>query len=66
MEIDDEQIEYRERLRPGRMFLIDFDEGRIVQDEEIKESLANSNLLLSGSIKIVFLQKILRKIKLKT
>ena len=43
VDIDDEQIEYRERLRPGRMFLIDFDEGRIVQDEEIKESLANSN-----------------------
>ena len=43
VDIDDEQIEYRERLRPGRMFLIDFDEGRIIQDEEIKESLANSN-----------------------
>ncbi len=43
VDIDDDQIEYRERLRPGRMFLIDFDEGRIVHDEEIKESLANSN-----------------------
>ena len=28
VDIDDEQIEYRERLRPGRMFLIDFDEGQ--------------------------------------
>ena len=43
VDIDNEQIEYRERLRPGRMFLIDFEEGRIVHDEEIKESLANSN-----------------------
>lgn len=29
------------RLQPGRMFLIDTEEGRIISDEEIKESLAN-------------------------
>ena len=43
VEIDENEIEYRERLRPGRMFLIDFEEGRIINDDEIKNSLARSN-----------------------
>ena len=30
------------RLEPGKMFLIDTNEGRIVRDEEIKETLATS------------------------
>lgn len=30
------------RLQPGRMFLIDTNEGRIISDEEIKETLAKS------------------------
>ena len=41
--IDESEIEYRERLRPGRMFLIDFEQGRIIEDEEIKNSLSNLN-----------------------
>jgi glutamate synthase (NADPH/NADH) large chain len=28
------------RLEPGRMFLVDLEQGRIIQDEEIKESMA--------------------------
>ena len=30
------------RLQPGRMLLIDLEEGRIIEDEEIKASLANA------------------------
>ena len=30
------------RLQPGKMLLIDFAEGRIIEDEEIKASLANA------------------------
>ncbi|MEB2350243.1 MAG: glutamate synthase-related protein [Burkholderiaceae bacterium] len=30
------------RLQPGRMFLLDLDQGRIVEDAEIKDQLANS------------------------
>ena len=30
------------RLQPGKMLLIDFDEGRIIEDEEIKASLAGA------------------------
>ena len=29
------------RLQPGRMFLVDIEEGRIIEDEEIKSSLAS-------------------------
>ena len=43
IDIDDNEIEYRERLRPGRMFLIDFEQGRIIEDEEIKSSLSSLN-----------------------
>ena len=30
------------RLQPGKMFLIDMDQGRIIDDKEIKDSLANA------------------------
>lgn len=30
------------RLQPGRMFLVDIEEGRIIEDEEIKSSLASA------------------------
>ncbi len=30
------------RLQPGRMFLIDLDQGRIIDDEELKTQLANA------------------------
>jgi glutamate synthase domain-containing protein 2/glutamate synthase domain-containing protein 1/glutamate synthase domain-containing protein 3 len=35
-----ENILQKGRLQPGRMFLVDTAEGRIVEDEEIKESIA--------------------------
>ena len=39
LEISPEKIIEKGRLEPGRMFLIDTDKGRIVRDQEIKESL---------------------------
>ena len=36
IEIPPEQIERKGRLQPGRMFLVDTEEGRIVVDNEIK------------------------------
>jgi glutamate synthase (NADPH/NADH) large chain len=30
------------RLQPGKMFLIDMDQGRIIDDKELKDSLANA------------------------
>ncbi len=40
LEIPPDRIELKGRLQPGRMFFIDTVEGRIVQDEEIKEAVA--------------------------
>ncbi len=41
MEIAPENIEFHGRLEPGRMFLVNMVEGRIVNDEEIKEDIAS-------------------------
>ncbi len=40
VEIAPENIEYHGRLEPGKMFLVDMEAGRIVNDEEIKEKIA--------------------------
>jgi len=40
--IPDSKIVKKWRLQPGKMFLIDMDQGRIINDEEIKESLATA------------------------
>ena len=36
-----EEIAYKGRLQPGRMLLVDLEQGRIVPDEEIKHELAS-------------------------
>ncbi|OIO36866.1 MAG: glutamate synthase subunit alpha [Candidatus Omnitrophica bacterium CG1_02_46_14] len=41
LEVAPERILQKGRLQPGRMFLIDTEEGRIVTDEEIKTKIAN-------------------------
>lgn len=40
LDIDQSKVVRKGRLQPGRMFLIDTAQGRIVDDEEIKQSLA--------------------------
>ncbi len=40
LDIDPSQVVKKGRLRPGRMFLIDTSQGRIIDDEEIKRTLA--------------------------
>ncbi len=40
--IDEARIVRKWRLQPGRMLLIDLEQGRIVEDEEIKASLAGA------------------------
>ncbi len=39
-EIEPQQVRQKGRLQPGRMFLVDTHEGRIIGDEEIKQQLA--------------------------
>ncbi|GAB4171380.1 MAG: glutamate synthase large subunit [Calditrichia bacterium] len=41
LEIPDEDIQEKGRLKPGKMFLVDMQEGRIVDDEEIKMELSS-------------------------
>jgi glutamate synthase (NADPH/NADH) large chain len=40
--IKEDNIVRKWRLQPGKMLLIDFDQGRIIEDEEIKAQLANA------------------------
>ncbi len=35
-----DQVEYKGRLQPGRMLLVDTEAGRIISDDEVKESIA--------------------------
>jgi len=43
LDIAPERVLSKGRLQPGRMFLVDTVQGRIVADEEIKESIAREN-----------------------
>ena len=41
IDIEPENILRHGRLEPGRMFLVDMEEGRIVEDSEVKERIAS-------------------------
>ena len=43
LDIDQSRVIRKGRLQPGRMFLIDTSEGRIIDDEEIKSQLADQH-----------------------
>ncbi|HEU4342932.1 MAG TPA: glutamate synthase large subunit [Candidatus Binatia bacterium] len=40
LEVPPERVLEKRRLQPGRMFLVDTSEGRIISDEEIKQQMA--------------------------
>ncbi len=40
--VPEERIVKKWRLQPGKMFLVDLEKGRIVDDRELKDSLANT------------------------
>ncbi len=40
--VPEERIVKKWRLQPGKMFLVDLEKGRIVDDKELKESLSNA------------------------
>tara|TARA_Y100001935_G_scaffold255490_1_gene268897 strand:+ start:2331 stop:6953 length:4623 start_codon:yes stop_codon:yes gene_type:complete len=42
LKIPEEQIVKKWRLQPGKMFLIDMEQGRIIDDDEIKSNLAST------------------------
>ncbi len=43
LDLSPDQIQQKGRLQPGRMFLIDTEEGRIIADTEIKNKIANEH-----------------------
>ena len=43
LDIDPENVKVKERLHPGRIFLVDTKQGRIIDDSEIKEQFANEH-----------------------
>lgn len=42
VEVEPENVLYKDRLSPGKMLLIDLEEGRIISDEEIKAQMAEA------------------------
>mgnify|MGYP003340241561 FL=1 len=38
--IPPENVKEKGRLQPGRMFLVDFEQGRLIPDDEVKQSIA--------------------------
>jgi glutamate synthase (NADPH/NADH) large chain len=42
LDIPEEKIVKKWRLQPGKMFLIDLEQGRIIDDEEVKEQLSSA------------------------
>jgi glutamate synthase (NADPH/NADH) large chain len=43
LDIPQENVARKGRLQPGKMFLVDIEAGRIIEDDEIKDSLANAH-----------------------
>ena len=41
VDVDPVKVKIKGRLQPGRMFLVDFDKGRIIPDEELKAEIAS-------------------------
>ena len=56
LDIPAENVERKGRLQPGKMFLVDIEQGRIIEDGEIKDGLANAapygDWLHAGIIKL--------------
>ncbi|MBL4820587.1 MAG: glutamate synthase large subunit [Gammaproteobacteria bacterium] len=39
--VEPENVKLKGRLQPGKMFLLDFEQGRLIPDEELKQGIAN-------------------------
>ncbi|MCH2212677.1 MAG: glutamate synthase large subunit [Fuerstiella sp.] len=41
LDVEPENVAFKGRLQPGRMFLVDFEQGRIIDDGELKSDVAS-------------------------
>ena len=58
IEIAPENVEYHGRLEPGKMFLVNMNEGRIVNDEEIKELISKKYPYKKWLKNLIYLKEI--------
>jgi glutamate synthase (NADPH/NADH) large chain len=42
LQVDPKIVKTKGRLQPGRMFLVDFEQGRLIPDDEIKETISKA------------------------
>ena len=61
LDIDPANVKVKGRLQPGKMFLVDFEQGRIIDDEELKREIATkrpyADWLNNQRIQLADLQK---------
>jgi glutamate synthase (ferredoxin) len=43
LDVAPENVKHKGRLQPGRMFLVDLEQGRIIADEELKHQIASAH-----------------------
>ena len=66
LDVNPKDVLHKGRLQPGKMFLIDFEEGRMIPDEELKSEICNSKPYGKWiSNQIVDLEKIVKPAKIK-
>lgn len=53
LDIEPSKIVVKERLRPGKMLLVDTVLGRVIDDEEIKENMLAVTHMVNGLITIL-------------
>ena len=41
LDVDPKNVKSKGRLQPGKMFLVDFEQGRIIEDDELKDDVAH-------------------------
>jgi len=44
LHVEPENVKYKGRLQPGRMFLVDFEQGRLIPDDELKNEFSKRRL----------------------
>ena len=42
LHVEPENVKLKGRLQPGKMFLLDFEQGRLIPDEELKQTIASA------------------------
>ena len=46
--VDESRIKLKDRLRPGKMLLVDTVKGELIDDDELKEKYATKNFTVNG------------------